>query len=304
MTCSIWRELPHRDPTSRVPKGEFLNYLDQLCSQLIDASDLAAFDANELREKDQRVRSVAKVFCGRVGHYGKLDDVAYPKRAQPDAAYGACEAYWRRFRYSVETSVQGGMALTFPDRRALFYQTSATPLRFHVCRGDALKIADAAREGTTQSPGELLSTIFAVVPAVAWTDVERQIVNPIKPPHASTEWGKICEASMEERRRIAVAACEAPDASALPAGGKAVNLLPCSTLAHVVEDGCKWVKQGDVEIRRPAFPQDSLVGLTLHIPYTSYAAYFDLGRAQVRRALGNGLPDKPDDDNRACAIPK
>jgi hypothetical protein len=46
------------------------------------------------------------------------------------------------------------------------------------------------------------------------------------------------------------------------------------------------------------------VALTLHIPYTTYAAYFDLGRAQVRRALGSRFPDKPDDDNpMACEIP-
>ena len=37
------------------------------------------------------------------------------------------------------------------------------------------------------------------------------------------------------------------------------------------------------------FPSGDLVTLTLHIPYPTYAAYFDLGRAPVRRALGSGV---------------
>ena len=293
--------------TSPIPDGEFLNYLDQLCSQQIDASDLAAFDANELREEvPQRARAVAKVFCGRIGS-SKLDEVAYPQRAQPDAGYQPCEEYTRRFRYSVETGMQGGIALTFPLRRALFYQTSATPLRFHVCRGDALANTDAARGRRKQDLKMPLSTIIAVVPAMAWKDVAAQI-NPIEAPTDRQEWGTVCAASAEERRRIVFRECQAPDASRLApmalTGATPEQLLPCAALAHVLENTCKSTEQGGVDIPHPTFPQDDLVRLTLHIPYPTYAAYFDLGRAQVHRALGPQFGDKlDDDDENACAIP-
>jgi hypothetical protein len=82
------------------------------------------------------------------------------------------------------------------------------------------------------------------------------------------------------------------------------SLLPCGALAHVLEDKCKSTEQDGVDIPRPRFPQDELVKLTLHIPYPAYAAYFDLGRAQVRRALVADSGDEVgDDDEGACAIP-
>ncbi|MEO8344324.1 MAG: hypothetical protein ABI607_01400 [Betaproteobacteria bacterium] len=292
---------------SPIPAGKFVNYLDQLCSQQIDASDLAAFDANELREDvQQRSRAVAKVFCGRIGRYETLADVSYPRRAQPDVNYAPCEAYWRRFRYSIETGMQGGIALTFPVHRALFYQTSATPLRFHVCRGDALALTDAARGRRNQDLKKPLSTIIAVVPAVAWKDVAAQI-NPIEARADRKDWGTVCAASMEERRRIVVRECQAPDSSRLPPASNETapeKLLPCGALAHVLEDKCKSIEQDGVDIARPEFPQDGVVRMTLHIPYPTYAAYFDLGRAQVHRALGSNFGDNlDDDDENACAIP-
>ena len=148
-TCRTWSETA--TPAARCPPVHPSNYLDQLCSERIDASDLAAFDRNELRDDGQQVRAVAKVLCGRIGKYTKLGDVAYPKRAQPDPGYVPCPDYGRRFRYSMETGAVGDLALNFPVRRALFYQASATPLRFHVCRGDALQLADACVRAASRS---------------------------------------------------------------------------------------------------------------------------------------------------------
>ena len=292
---------------SPIAAGKFLNYLDQLCTQQIDASDLVAFDDNELREHAERVRSVAKVFCGRIGRYKHLEDVAYPQRAQPDVSYVPCADYRRRFRHSVQTGAQGPLELTFAARPALFYSTSATPLRFHVCRGDALQLTDAARAGRPQTLEKPLSTIIAVVPALAWNDVKAQI-DPVPGGAQGNDWRALCAMPIDERRDISIQACQAPDSTRVPPMTSTAmsdeTLLPCAALAHVLEEKCKSIDQDGIEYRRPAFPQGDLIGLTLHIPYTTYAAYFDLGRAQVRRALGASFGDRiEDDDARACAIP-
>ena len=302
---------------TEIPPGDFLNYLDQLCSQQIDSSDLAAFDRNELRKKVPPVSAVAKVFCGRMGRYDNVDDVAYPKRAQPDLKYMPCAEYQRRFRsYALGTVSEDGLPLTFPARRALFFQTSATPLRYHVCRGDALQKIDTTRAGGTPTLEKPVSTIIAVVPAVDWRDVKKQMVggkiDPLPGDPEMTDWRALCETGTKERRQLAIGTCQAPDSTQLPAASSPVKspatLLPCSTLAHVLEDKCKPIDihADGRDIWHPAFPQDGVVRLTLHIPYPTYAAYFDLGRAQARRALGDPAPDTQfyDDDKDACAIPK
>src|SRR5205807_3869113 len=58
--------------------------------------------------------------------------------------------------------------------------------------------------------------------------------------------------------------------------------LPCTALAHLLEDNCHRKTRGDANSVQPMFPQNDLVLETLHSTYPAYAAYFDLGRYQVQ----------------------
>ena len=297
----------HEMVKAAAAKGSFLNYLDQLCTEQIDTSDLAAFDDNERRDVDKRVRAVAKVLCGRIGEYDQWPDVGdYPERTQPDPRYDPCDAYKRRFPWHSLTGVchhcpGGGLPITFPVRRDLFYQASMTPMRFHVCRGDALRLAKAARAGQKPTVYRPVSTVVAVVPAVAWDEVKSQI-DDLPAGWIGQGWNALCSLPDEARKTITMRACQAPDGSALPAGSVQAPPLPCTALAHVLEDRCKRTDANGIHVGPPEFPQDSLVRLTLHIPYTTYAAYFDLGRAQVGRAIDKTLSDLPSDRADDCSI--
>ena len=299
-------------------KGHFLNYFDQLCSQQIDGSDLVAFDRNARRAPSDRVSAVAKIYCGRLGRYHDVATVAYPARADADPGYKPCKEFKSRFPWIGDSSVCDtcggpGLPLTFPVRRTLFFQTSASPLRFHVCRGDALQAADAARARSNAYPiYEPLGTIIAVVPAVSWAEVDRQILNT--QPWSEDifgPWNSFCSAPVEVRQALKIGYCQGPNASVLTAEHLPQNArpgesgVPCTALAHVMEDTCTYIDRPDINFRRPVFPQNDLVGETLHTTYAAYASYFDLGRAQVKRALNDAqYPALPgEDDVASCAIP-
>jgi hypothetical protein len=176
-----------------------------------------------------------------------------------------------------------------------------------VCRGDALQLADATRKGRKPVPDKPLSTVVSVLPSVAWDDVEHSI-DPAPGGTHGKDWKAFCEASMDDRRKTTIRACEAPNGTPLVAGGFRISaertLLPCATLAHVLEDKCKSIDPLGIDIRHPAFPQDKLGTLTLHIPYLTYAGYFELGRAYARHAFAKVVEQGlGDDEASACAIP-
>ncbi|MDN0075067.1 hypothetical protein QU481_09190 [Crenobacter sp. SG2303] len=245
----------------------FASYLDALCSSQLDASDLAAFDENPMRSVDERIPAVAKLYCGRLG-YNNIK----PPCAEFTAKFGA------------PTATEEKKKRVIPKDQDLFYQWPAgTPIVFKVYRGDTLKYRDCDPEEK-----DLLSTIIAVVPGIAWSDVATQLLprSNIKTPGSWDEW---CSQGKTKRNEWQIGYCYGPDDKLLAAPGAHVaptTGLPCIALAHVLED-CPTSKDGP---RRPRFPQDDFVMQTLHTTYTSYAAYFDLARHQVRSALGAHWP--------------
>jgi hypothetical protein len=123
-------------------------------------------------------------------------------------------------------------------------------------------------------------------------------------------WASFCALPVHERERFQIRACFGPDQRVLSAAGVAHpdglarNGLPCTALAHLLEDNCHRQTRGDANSVQPMFPQNDLVLETLHSTYPAYAAYFDLGRYQVRRALTDAAyPDMQDDDDpQRCAL--
>ena len=123
-------------------------------------------------------------------------------------------------------------------------------------------------------------------------------------------WASFCALPVHERERFQIRACFGPDQRVLSAAGVtdpdrvARDGLPCTALAHLLEDSCHRETRADANSVQPMFPQNDLVLETLHSTYPAYAAYFDLGRYQVRRALTDAAyPDMQDDDDpQRCAL--
>lgn len=265
----------------------FASYLDALCSSELDASDLATFDDNPKRPWPERIPAVAKLYCGRLG-----DRVE--RRTEPDPNYPTCDEF--ALHFGREPANAGAKPAEPPaDARDLFYRWPAgTAVSFQVYRGDTLAHLDGTPPAT-----QLLSTILAIVPAISWPDVAGQLV-PRADRALPKDWNGWCKLTRAERQEWRLAYCVGPDDRLLaqpgssPAGGKA---LSCTALSHVLDDQCK----GPEAARRPEFPQDDFVLQTLHTTYTSYAAYFDLARHQVRSVLCANWPAEAGAPPAGCA---
>src|SRR5206468_4501660 len=152
----------HRPEPAESAKARFRSYLDQLCTLQIDRSDLVAFDDNEGRAAGQRAQPVAKLMCGRLGLYR---DVVGNTRADPDPQYEPCDVFKARFpnKHSdtppCANCAHPSIPNTYPVSTHLFYRSSASPHRFHVCRGDVLNREASAPRPRPADWDRPLSTI-------------------------------------------------------------------------------------------------------------------------------------------------
>jgi hypothetical protein len=262
----------------------FSSYLDQLCTEQLDVSDLAAYDWNRGQgDTAKRPPAVAKLMCGRLGDPGALGD-----RTAPDPAYASCPEFLHLFHRvnteGIQTSDSDAKPLpsTYVEITDLFYRWTGAPLKFLVYRGDALKYLT-----TTPLEGDLLSTIVVLVPSISWAAVNTQVnappQGPFGPPkgndRASDPWRRFCEQTQETRDEWRIASCRGPNDKLYRLNQSATDpIIPCTSLAYILATSCAGQPH-------PDFPQDSFVSETWHTTYTMFGAYFDLGRRQTCRAV-------------------
>jgi len=268
-------------PISSQPAGDtpprFVSYLDQLCSEQIDASDLAAFDDNPARKGSARTQAVAKLYCGRLGY-----PVGTGERTDYDPSYKPCSEYAQKFPSaqaspSIPESAQAPR--TFLPVPTLFFDRSSGPLKFFVYRGDAL----AYRQQWPRD-ADLISTIVSIVPAVSFQDFRGQLQrHPGELELQVSSWADYCRRSNDERKAFEVASCFGPDGRLFATNSETAPpttsnpAVPCTVIAHILAHGC-------ASDHKPSFPQDGVVSATWNSSYTEFASYFDLGRHQVWRA--------------------
>jgi hypothetical protein len=267
----------------------FSSYLDQLCSEQLDTSDLAAYDGNGGQiDTAKRPPAVAKLICGRLGDPRALGD-----RAAPDPSYTPCPEFRHMF-YSVNpdgtrTFPAGADPLpkTFVDVTDLFYRWTGASIQFLVYRGDALQYLT-----TTPPNSDLLSTILDLVPSISWKAVNAQLDGPAQGPlgppegnnQAANPWQRFCAETPEFREEWRIASCRGPNDKLYRVGATGQThptsdpVIPCTSLAYILATSCAG-------LAHPDFPQDNFVFQTWHTTYTMFGAYFDLGRRQACRAV-------------------
>jgi hypothetical protein len=268
-------------PVPSQPSGDkpprFVSYLDQLCSEQMDASDRAAFDANPARKGKARTQALAKLYCGRLGY-----SVGNGDRTEYDPSYRPCGEYAQKFSSAQASPNFSPNALpprSFLPVPTLFFERSSALLKFFVYRGDAL----AYRQ---QSPkaGYLISTIVSIVPAVSFEDFRGQLQhNAGKSELGTSSWTEYCRLPSDARKSLQVASCVGPDGQLFGAKADMASpdsgnpAIPCIAIAHILTHEC-------ASDHRPSFPHDDVVSETWSSTYTEFASYFDLGRHQVWRA--------------------
>ena len=140
------------------------------------------------------------------------------------------------------------------------------------------------------SGDKLLSTIVAVVPAIDWSEARRQLGKPFE-ENDTYPWNGFCAVPIEERRKVPISYCGAPNGTLLSTGQPAAGSpgyfdgLPCTALARLLENQCQAQDSPYPLFKHPIFPQSNFISETFHSSYTRHASYFDLGRFQVQRAL-------------------
>src|ERR1019366_6818089 len=98
-----------------------------------------------------------------------------------------------------------------------------------------------------------LSTVIAVVPAISWSEVNRQILNPQPwPEDIVGPWNSFCATPVEVRQTLKIGYCQGTDGLMLTAGHRAQGTrlgesgVPCTALAHVLEDTCTYIDRPDI----------------------------------------------------------
>jgi hypothetical protein len=280
--------------------GRFRTYLDALCSKEMDASDLVAFDQNPKREAGKRDPAVARLYCGRLGYqpagpdfvpceefnqkFGLSNAASTPAAGDPRLR---CNWYNQRMAAAVAHNIPvppSGDAGLVPDSDLFYFWRSDTVLRFKIYSGDPLQCT-GSDEPASADP---VSTVISIVPGISFDEVKQQLDDRIG---SVRSWDDFC--GHPERVSLQINSCAGPSGrlwsstpgAQPPAGvradGQDAQGLSCTALAHVLEDSCGDGASG----QHPNFPQDSFVWKTLHDTYTTYAAYFDLGRHLVQRGI-------------------
>lgn len=310
---------------SNAPRS-FATYLDQICSQQLDQSDLVTYDENDnIPIHADRPPSVAKLFCGRLG-YGQPDD----DRKKADPGYQPCQEFKEFFyvvnpdraphiKAAIDTS---RLPLTYQAIPDLFHRWSGTHISFLVYKGDAIAYRKKA-----PSKCDLVSTIITLVPAVSWQEFSAQVTwNPTVVDHTAGfegqselndhgdhPWARFCALSDSARTELRIRACHQPlnpdpdknvveqDGTPIPPDFQASDptlrveklALSCSSLAYLVTTSCHGKLQ-------PDFPQDNFIWETWNTTHLMFSAYFDLGRNEVWRAREELVTSTINRSNESC----
>ena len=264
--------IPMSTSTTGDSSPRFTSYLDQLCSEEIDVSDLATFDGNSARKGNARTQAVAKLYCGRLGY-----PIGRAERTEYDPGYKPCEEYVQRFSGPLSIVSSAPVPRTFLPLPSLFFERSLPAMKFFVYRGDALAFR---RQSLPEQ--DLLSTIVFIVPSVSFDDFRSQLQHsPSEAELGITSWADYCQLSQRERNSLRVATCFGPNGQLFDGMGTRVlvsrPVISCTAMAHILADKC-------AADNKPSFPHDTTVGQTWNSSYTQYASYFDLGRHQALRA--------------------
>lgn len=245
----------------------YASYLDGLCSRHINGTDFAVFGGDQAAASGDAANPVRKLYCRRLG-IGTEDrcQAAFDARFVADGE----ETF-------VDTDPSAGPESEAGSRaRDAFYDWPLDrPVRFTVRQSPPT--VDSGSDG-------LISTIFAVIPAINAADFDRQLRNASGGPLASvadrrSPWGNWCHQRQELRKSVRITGCGGPSGQW---EGAADGGMSCIALAHLIDSSCTGLESGHAH---PRFPQDNFAWLTLSTSYTTYAAYFDLGRRQLHRAL-------------------
>lgn len=277
--------------------NSFQNYLDQLCTDELDNSDLSAFDGNPNRPPESRDPAVARLICARLGQFVSDSSTSGGMRT----ANPRCSGYLAKFGLpsnelsSAELQEIWASARPWRHVASLFYKWPERTLSFKVCRGVPPRGSVAPVDCNGAIP---VSTIHAVVPALSWEQVRSHLRNADDSPIRIDSWNAFCEAATEQRRALRIQACAAPHNIALrvkatmPGEKPRAPAIPCTALAYVVQSSCgatESTKTWPDMARHPEFPQNSFVVQTLHSTYLEFGAHFDLARHRVWQLHEHGL---------------
>ena len=280
-------KLGHRKAAGKAP--QFETYLDQLCSHQLDESIRASFGS----EMEGRVSPLSRVYCSRLP---RPEDHSVP-----------CLAYQARFPVDRSRHV-APIPETWSVPKDIFFRWTGTSLTFTVRR---VMVDD---RGQPKTPGEddLIATIIAVVPAIAWNDFKTQLGGPASDVQAADSWAPFCNRDTS-LAAVRIEKCAVPpkDDDARKSADGFDLPVPCNAAAFLLSNACKQVQAEHyvkttgamahkdrpllmAEFKRvnPGFPQDSFISTTLNSSYLMFAAYYDLGR-HFARTVGKCLGEDP-----------
>jgi predicted acylesterase/phospholipase RssA len=162
---------------------------------------------------------------------------------------------------------------------------------------DACNFPETPADGAAT---RLISRLFVLKPALSLAAAKRQLssTDDAKAGTSAGIAGDFCDDGWRERSDLKIARCNfgEGDLNGQPRPRTAAERLtdaelPCAALAHLVRDRCS--RKDPAPDRKPNFPQDNFVTLTLNSSYLMFGAYFDLGRHQASSLLGATTPDQP-----------
>lgn len=223
-------------------------YLDRLCNDELDASDLAAFDLNRHRTKGGGTGAVNRLYCARLGQG--------PGCKAFTELFGHCRG---RSRPEACQKVREDMFFQWPR--------NGDPLTFQVYRGNALQ------PGAQPADGEApLSTIIAIVPALNLDEAAEMAGASARP--GQTPRDALCEAARSNALRVR--RCLDPEGRT-HGDGAGPAPLACAALSRVMDTACRGSSEH--------FPQESFIVKTIHSSYLAYAGYYELARQRTREAV-------------------
>ncbi|MEI6560095.1 MAG: hypothetical protein WCO00_16990 [Rhodospirillaceae bacterium] len=292
--------MKERNVAIQVNGHVYKNFLDGLCSSQLGDNDFSLFNLSPKTAGDNRINPVARIYCNRLDGWDITD-----KRTRREKV---CPEYESRFSGWLSDKVdikEEFVPICYPmencratdkekdnakarAEQAFWNWINDKPMIFTVkVRADE---KDAKRSKEDASDLKVVSRIIAVVPTINAKDILSQLKStdpklPLPPDtrdeSASKSWTRWCDASGDARRSVRIRNCEAPDGTWLSDGSSVQqDGLSCVALSHLIGSDCAGSADD-----HPVFPQNSFIKMTFSTSYPAYAAYFDLGRQQVRRAL-------------------
>ncbi len=148
----------------------------------------------------------------------------------------------------------------------LFHHWAGGPVEFIV-----------ARNATPGGPGEkTIASIIMLAAALDQRDFLHQLTYRGGDVPAGLGWAEFCDTAGHPRHDLQVRSCRGPGNKIHKLPGAPDPVLPCNALGYLLVTSC------DAE---PAFPQDNFAFQTWHSDYIQFAAYFDLARNLVWRAV-------------------